>query len=144
MGDRKRLARGAALALAAGFMLAAAPAEAKIYIPCTGDRLVTIKEIPKDKQPAGQTVHLGYRFSGCFGEGEWVGTTDESNRYYKLTPNQLREVVARAGLKQLPPTPSRLQHPIDALMIELIMAGVLILVFGWEFIRKRREKSTSA
>lgn len=125
-------------------LVASAPAEAKIYIPCTGDRLVTVAEVPKEKQDNGRIIHLGYRFPGCIGDGEWIGTTDQSDKFYKLNEGQLKELVQRAGLKQLPPTPSRWQYPFQALLVEILTVGALVLVFGWDFIKKRRSPPSAA
>ena len=122
----------------------AARAEAKIHIPCTGDRLVKVAEVPAARQPPGQVIHLGYLFPGCFSEGEWIGFSNESGKYYKLNDAQRADLVRRAGLRALPPTPSRWSYPFDALLIELITMGVLALVLGWELIKALRRKKPEA
>jgi hypothetical protein len=137
--------RHLALGLAVAALLAASAgaADAKIYIPCTGDRLVTVKEVPKAKQvPGGPVLHLGYKFPGCFGDGEWVGTTDESKKYYSLNPTQLKALAERAGFSAVPPTPSRFQYPFDALLVEILTALVVGGVLVWELIKRRRSTGT--
>lgn len=120
-----------ALALLAGM----GSAEAKIYIPCTGDRLVKILDVPalKGKGPDNADVSLGYKFSGCFGDGEWIGYIDSRN-FVQLDDARLKTVLAAAGLKAAPPEPSRWQHPLDALLIEILTAGVLVLVLAWSYL----------
>ena len=136
-----RNARFAVLASAviAGTCLAAPAAEAKIYIPCTGERLVTIVEIPKEKQPAGEKMDLGYLFPGCFGDGEWVGIAGH-DRYVKLDDAQRRALAQRAGLSALPPTPSRLSYPFQALLVEVMTVGAFAAVGLWELVRKLRRR----
>lgn len=120
-----------ALALFAGM----GSAHAKIYIPCTGDRLVKLQDVPalKGKGPDNADVGLGYKFSGCFGDGEWIGYLDSRN-YVKLDDARLKSVLAAAGLKAAPPEPSRWQYPFDALLTEIITAGVLVLVLAWSYL----------
>jgi hypothetical protein len=127
------------IAVAALSLGAATSAQAKIVIPCTGDRLVTVVEIPKEKQPPGETIDIGYRFPGCFDDGEWVGLRPQDagfstdTRYYLPMNDRLREaLLKRAGLTELPPTPSRMQYPMQALPVETFTIGVLIIyaMFG--------------
>lgn len=122
----------------------AARAEAKLYIPCTGDRIVKVAEVPAAQQPAGQVIHLGYLFPGCFSEGEWVGVPNESGKYYKLNDAQRADLVRRAGLRALPATPSRWSYPFDALLVEILTMAVLGLVLGWELIKAMRGKKPEA
>ena len=134
----KRLALGLGVFVAA--MAMSATAEAKIHIPCTGDRLVKVIEIPKEKQIAGREMHLGYKFPGCFSEGEWVGLSNERNKYYKLNPQSTQALLRMAGRTALPAKPSRWQYPLDALLVEILLIGATILVLGWELIKSLRSK----
>ncbi|MEI2804448.1 MAG: hypothetical protein V9G18_00385 [Albidovulum sp.] len=133
---RSSTAAAASAVIAAVALMAGAPAaEAKIYIPCTGDRLVTILEIPKEKQPAGEKIDLGYLFPGCFGEGEWVGIAGHDS-YHKLDEQTRRALLTRAGLEELPPTPSRFSYPFQALLIEVVTVGVFALFGIWGLLKK--------
>ncbi len=109
-----------------------AAANAKIYIPCTGDRLVKVLDVPalKGKGPDGADVALGYKFPGCFGDGEWIGYVD-SRQFVTLDDGRLKMVLEAANLKAAPPTPSRFEYPFDALLIEMMTAGVLAAVGIW-------------
>ncbi len=106
-------------------------ADAKIPIPCTGDRLVKILDIPalSGKGPNNADVGLGYKFPGCFSDGEWVGYIDSRN-FVQLDENRLKTVLAAAGLKSTPPVPSRWQYPYDALFIEILIAVVVVGAVG--------------
>lgn len=119
-----------ALALVGGV----SSADAKIPIPCTGDRLVKILDIPalNGKGPNNADVGLGYKFPGCFSDGEWVGYIDSRN-FVQLDETRLKSVLAAAGLKSTPPVPSRWQHPYDALFIEILMAIVVVIAVGGSY-----------
>jgi hypothetical protein len=125
---RFRLAALFALALVA----LPAGASAKIYIPCTGDRMVKILDVPalKGKGPEGADVALGYKFSGCVGDGEWIGYLD-SRQYLTLDEPKLKAILSAAGLTAAPPSPSRIDYPFEALFIEILTAGALICVGIW-------------
>lgn len=132
----KILAGLTALALAS-----AAPAEAKIPIPCTGDRIVKVVDIPAANQPPNMTIDLGYKFPGCFSDGEWVGYIGKSDQYIKLDEQRLKLVTSMAGLKELPPEPSRWQYPWESMFTEILIAGVIAAVLLWEFGVKRLRKA---
>ncbi len=114
-----------------------------VPMPCTGDRLVKIVEIPAVNQPRDFTVELGYKFPGCFSDGEWIGYVN-SEKYIKLNPTKSAAILEMAGLKEFPPTPSRLQYPWEALGLEIIEGSVLIAAllygFGIEGIARRKKK----
>jgi hypothetical protein len=137
----------ALIAVAALSLSAATAVQAKIVIPCTGERLVTVVEIPKDKQPPDETIDIGYLFPGCFGEGKWVGVAGH-DKYYTMTEQLERTLLDRAGLSALPPVPSRLEYPFQALLVETLTLGVLIIyaLFGLakRLFRRRPQDVTSA
>ena len=91
--------------------LAPPEAEAGIPIPCTGEHLVLVRELPQDvkiQTDQGMThVNLGYKFSGCT-SGKWVAYPGEGSTYYELPEAVLELYVIRAGLNGLPPPPSYL------------------------------------
>ena len=86
-------------------------ASAGIPIPCTGEHLVLVEELPEDvKIPTSNGlvhVDLGYKFSGCTG-GKWVGYPGSGRTYYNLPEAVLELYMIRAGLKGLPREPSYL------------------------------------
>ena len=125
--------RLAALALLALLALPAS-ASAKIYIPCTGDRMVKVRDVPalKGKGPEGRDVALGYKFSGCIGDGEWIGYVD-SQTFVPLDDAKLKMVLAAAGLQAAPAAPSRFDYPLDALLVEILTVGALGVVGVWTF-----------
>jgi hypothetical protein len=127
------------LAVAAGVsaMAVAPAAQAKIPIPCTGDRIVKVVDIPAAKQPPNMTIDLGYKFPGCFEDGEWIGYTGKSGSYIKLDEPRLKLVLEMAGLKEPPPAPSRWQYPWEAMFNEILIAGVIACVVLWQVMASR-------
>jgi hypothetical protein len=95
------------------FACALVPGEASagIPIPCTGEHLVLVEELPKDVRiPTSNGlvhVNLGYKFSGCTG-GKWVGYPGSGRTYYDLPEAVLELYMIRAGLNGLPREPSYL------------------------------------
>ncbi|MEM7774880.1 MAG: hypothetical protein AAF732_04675 [Pseudomonadota bacterium] len=119
---------------------------AGIKIPCTGDRLVKVLDVPADKQPQGREIHLGYKFPGCFSEGEWIGYTGKSDSYVHLD-NATRDWMLNAlGRSDFPPVPSRFSYPVEALLVEILTVGALGLVLLWELFSRlfRRRKMEEA
>lgn len=89
-------------------LCAAGTAEAKkVPIPCTGESLVKVVDIPATEALIGKRVDLGYKFSGCSG-GDWVGYVGSSSQYVRLTPEMLNQLLAAANLKEPPEVPNRL------------------------------------
>jgi hypothetical protein len=111
-------------------------AEAKIYIPCTGDRIVKVLDIPAMKRADGTSVDLGYLFPGCFSDGEWIGYTGKSDSYIRLDEASLKRLLAAAGLKAAPPTPSRWHYP-ETMWLEGLTVLALAGFGGWELFRGR-------
>jgi hypothetical protein len=116
-------------ALAAAMVVASAvPAEAGIPIPCTGESIVKVRDIPNaPRAKNGHRVALGYKFKGCF-DGEWVGYIGSRRQYIRLSKRRQLQLIMLAGYKRLPPPPpSRWQHPR-----ELLVPGVwaLLLTVG--------------
>jgi len=84
---------------------------AGIPIPCTGEHLVLVEELPGDVkiQTSHGLVHinLGYKFSGCT-SGKWVGYPGSGRTYYDLPEAVLELYMIRAGLNGFPREPSYL------------------------------------
>ncbi len=88
-------------------------AEAGVPIPCTGESLVKVLDIPvlasEEVDARGRTTvsrrDLGYKFSGCTG-GEWVVHVGSDSRYIPLSDGQLQLMLLAAGLTEPPPVPS--------------------------------------
>lgn len=100
---------------AALFLLVAAPAAAHagIPIPCTGESIVKVLDIPVLAQvevdAGGHKIEkrfdLGYKFSGCFG-GEWIAHTGSDREYVAVDDARLQMMLRAAGRTTLPPVPS--------------------------------------
>lgn len=104
-----------------------ATAEAgKVPIPCTGERLVKVLDIPWPATGGMPKIDLGYKFTGCWG-GEWVGYTGGSGKYLQLSTEQMTILLLMAGRKELPSPPFRLFHP-GAMWVEWLWA--LIVLFA--------------
>lgn len=129
-----RGSRSLALSAICFLALASSPsaAEAKVPIPCTGDRLVKVVDISAEKQPPGVSVGLGYLFPGCFETGEWIGYTGPTGSYIKLDESGLKRLLAMAGLSEPPPEPSRWHFPREALFVELMVAALFALLMLWQ------------
>ncbi len=88
-------------------------AEAGVPIPCTGESLVKVLDIPalasEEVDAHGRKTvsrrDLGYKFSGCTG-GEWVVHVGSDSRYIPLSDGQLQLMLLAAGLTEPPPVPS--------------------------------------
>ncbi len=100
--------RSIALAVVgATLFLGALSAEAKVPIPCTGDKIVKVAEMPKTpafKTPSGQQVDLGYLYEGCF-KGKWVGYVGSSRRFVTWPQGVLPVLITGAGLSGVPEPP---------------------------------------
>lgn len=94
-------------------LLSTAPSEAGVPIPCTGESLVKVLDIPAlahvEVDASGRETKsrrdLGYKFSGCTG-GEWVVHVGSKTRYIPLSEGQLQLMLLAAGLTEPPPAPS--------------------------------------
>lgn len=96
-------------------LLVAAPsaAEAGVPIPCTGESIVKVLDIPSlaqvDVDAQGRRIErrfdLGYKFSGCFG-GEWVAHVGSDHKYVTVGEAKLQQMLRAAGRSELPPAPS--------------------------------------
>lgn len=95
----------------AAALIGARQAEAGIPIPCTGQHVVLVGELPPDVQIQTRQglvhIDLGYKFTGCTG-GKWVGYAGEGRAFYNLPQATLELYAFRAGLNGLPPEPSYL------------------------------------
>lgn len=127
------------MGVVAALVLAPTAAQAGVPIPCTGETLVKVVDVPafrgmKIKANADldeKRLDLGYKFIGCFGGGQWVGYLGHSTRYLPLDDKMLQGLVQAAGLKQLPPVPSRLFY-WEPMKIPLLWVGILGfgIIFG--------------
>lgn len=88
-------------------------AEAGIPIPCTGESIVKVLDIPGLAQvevdAMGRRIEkrfdLGYKFSGCSG-GEWVAHVGSDREYVSVSQVRLQDMLRAAGRTELPPVPS--------------------------------------
>jgi hypothetical protein len=80
-------------------------AQAGIPIPCTGEKIVKIADMPKAAMPDGTKVDLGYMFQYCV-TGKWVGYVGSDRRYLDLPDHMLGAMAILAGFQELPPAPS--------------------------------------
>lgn len=125
--------RGLGVALVGVVLIAGTSvAAAGVPIPCTGERLVKVVDVPllrgvtikANRDLTDKRLDLGYKFIGCFGGGEWVGHVGHDTRYLPLNDETLTALLKAAGLKQLPPTPSRFQY-WETMKVPLLWAGIL-------------------
>jgi hypothetical protein len=123
------MCRGLLYFVCAFFACALVPNEASagIPIPCTGEHLVLVRQLPDDVkiQTHRGLVHinLGYKFSGCT-DGKWVGYSGTGRTYYDLPEAVLELYVIRAGLRGLPREPSYL-FTLSASWSAWLWAGML-------------------
>jgi len=86
-----------------------------VPIPCTGDKVVKIADLPEGfRHASGVKIDLGYVYHGCF-EGEWVGYVGSSDTYISFKPEMLMAAGSLAGLGPAPQPPgvwkAALSHP---------------------------------
>lgn len=106
-----------------------ATAEAgQVPIPCTGERLVKVLDIPWPATGGMPKIDLGYKFTGCWG-GEWIGYTGESGKYLHLSTEQMSLLLLMAGRKELPSPPFRLFYP-GSMWVEWLWALVILFAFA--------------
>ena len=123
MGNRLIKAGLVATAL---LLASAIPAQAGVPIPCTGESVVKVRDIPNaPRMSNGQPVALGYLFKGCF-SGEWVGHVGSDSQFIRLNEKKLKLLMTIANLKELPPEPSRWEHPG-----ELVVPGVWAIIVAF-------------
>ena len=81
-------------------MAVPATADAKVPIPCTGDRVI---EYPNRMPPApnGEAVRLGYLIQNCI-YGKWIGLTGKSGRYFSMNASGV-ETLTQGGVLPSPP-----------------------------------------
>ncbi len=103
----------------------------KFPIPCTGDRIVRVVDIPDLHTADNTQIDLGYLFEGCFGKGKWIGHIGQSDKYIELNGVAEAQLLAAAGLSQLPPAPSRWDYALESLALEGFWAGGVLLVIAW-------------
>ena len=68
-------------------------AAANLPLPCTGETLVKVLDIPAlrgvgipaNKSMKEKRLDLGWKFSGCFSGGTWVGHLGDSKIYASST-----------------------------------------------------------
>lgn len=112
------IVRSIALALMVMCAGATAAHAGKVPIPCTGESIVHVLdipatkglEIPANKDMETKVLNLGYKFKYCFW-GEWVGHLGSDSRYLPLTEHSLTMLLASAGLTEPPSRPTIFSHP---------------------------------
>ena len=123
-----------ALVAAVGFaaLFSGSPAQAGIPIPCTGEAIVKVLDLPRvdaarSPEDLQNTKHfdLGYKFNGCWG-GEWVGYTGNSATYLALPQDLLRLMVITTGRADFPVPPSFMGTFSASWVVWLYLA-----IFGW-------------
>ncbi len=98
------------VAIFAGLTLATTTrSEAGIPIPCTGDKIFKVADLPAElKRPDGVKVDLGYMVSGCF-SGRWIGYVGSSSQYLDLfkpaSPGNLSSLAVMVAAGWLPAMP---------------------------------------
>lgn len=106
-------------------LVTAGTAEADILIPCTGEHLVKVLDIPWPADTPPPRIDLGYKFNGCFG-GEWVGYAGNDTKYLHVSDEQIALMLSVAKLDRLPSPPSRFAHP-ETLKVPAMWGGALLV-----------------
>jgi hypothetical protein len=113
--------------------LTAMAAEAKVPIPCTGEKVVKVMDLPKVEafsMPGGQHVDLGYLYQSCF-SGKWIGYVAGSSRYMSWKDGMLPEAMAAGGVSSMPQEPGffwGLIHAPRAFMAEWAWIVTIIII----------------
>ena len=97
----------ALIVLAASLCAGAGAAHAKVPIPCTGEKIVKVADLPRTAEftlANGQHVDLGYLYQSCF-SGKWVGYVGSSSRFVTWKDGTLPDIAATAGMPALPAEP---------------------------------------
>ena len=118
-------------------------AEAKVPIPCTGEYLVKVLDIPKldglsikaNEGIRNKKLGLGYKFNGCFSGGEWIGYVGAGRTYLPLNPEQLETLLEAAGRSTPPPVPS-ITSSSDAMFPIGLWSVVIIVAIAWTMFKK--------
>ena len=85
--------------MASLFAAGSAEAGIPIPIPCTGDKLLMVAELPGVNDAQGKAINLGYKMSWCGLSGEWIGHTGSDRSYYPLPAELTAALVAETGLR---------------------------------------------
>lgn len=133
--------KSAALALMVLCVGSTAADAAKIPIPCSGESIVHVLDIPATKGleiPANKTMetkvlNLGYKFKNCFW-GEWVGHLGSDSRYLPLEDAGLKALLTAAGLTEPPSRPNVFTHPGThwAFWLWVTVCGCLAIAFVYK------------
>lgn len=126
-------------------------AEAKVPIPCTGEYLVKVLDIPMldglsikaNEGLAEKKLGLGYKFKGCFGGGEWIGYVGTGRSYVPLNPEQLQTLLEAAGRSTPPPVPS-ITSSSDAMFPIGLWSVVIFFAIAWTLFKKAFSASVPA
>jgi hypothetical protein len=134
----RKTAISAAIAVLGILGLGSTAQAGMIPIPCTGDRIVEVREIPIEKQIwSDHVVHLGYKFPGCFGQGEWIGYTGDNSSYVRLDDRLRALMFQRAGYTTPPSEPSRFDYWLQTFALEIFIAALLSASTAWVLIQER-------
>jgi hypothetical protein len=93
-------------------------AHAGIPIPCTGETIVHVLDVPAtkgleisaNKDMDTKVLNLGYKLKNCFW-GEWVGHIGSSSRYLPLSDDALKMLLTAAGRTEPPARPTVFTYP---------------------------------
>lgn len=133
------------LTLGAATVVGVAPASAGIPIPCTGETLVKVLdipalagiEVPANRTMATKRLDLGWKFTGCSG-GEWIGHIGSNSSYVSLDAERLTMLLGAAGLTEPPPVPSFWSTSSNYGPV-LLWGGIGILAVFGTLAQKRRD-----
>lgn len=108
------------LSLFAALLALPATALAGLPIPCTGEAVIKVLDVPAlkgleiqaNRGQREKRLDLGYKYTGCF-SGTWVGYLGSNRSYLTLNENQLKMLLAAAGLQQPPAEPGFWSAPFS-------------------------------
>ena len=131
-------------AIVASVMFAPSTASAGIPIPCTGDKIVKIADMPDEMRINGELVHLAYVFQYCT-TGKFVLAVVDGSGYYNLDSEHFQAAaeiaVATGQLATIPEAPgfwSSAWHNKGTFWVEWLWIACLVLFCGSATNNKRR------
>lgn len=127
-----RRANLSVLSLFVALLTVPTTALAGVPIPCTGEAVIKVLDIPAlkgleiqaNRGQREKSLDLGYKYTGCF-SGKWVGYLGSSRSYLPLNENQLKMLLAAAGLDQPPPVPGFWSAPLSVQWPVFLWGGII-------------------
>ena len=75
------------------------------FLPCTGEYIAKVADVPGLRDETGRSVGLGYAIRWCGWSGEWVGHIGNRSNSSNLEPEALERAIAEHRLDSMPDVP---------------------------------------